>query len=317
MTARRDLPRQLPTPFAVRDAIDAGIPASRLRAHDLRRPFHGVRVAADSDDSLALQCRALMTRFRAQDAFCGPTAARLWGMPLPPELGSAPDLHVSSLRPAAALRRQGVIGSTRATCDPVRLAGLPVLAPFETALSLGRLIGVADLVAVLDFIITGDLGRGALSSTEKLSEFLTTCDRHPGLGPLRAAAALARVGAWSRPETLLRLILMGAGIPEPELNVRLVHPEGRIVIPDLAWPSYRVAAEYNGLHHESGDQRVHDLRRADDFCDIGWSTVNVERAELFQNPRSAVKRVARRLAGCGWTPPRRLRWTISDSTPRR
>lgn len=122
---------------------------------------------------------------------------------------------------------------------------------------------------------------------------------------MRRAAALSRVGAWSRPETIFRLLLLRAALPEPELNLELTLPDGRTLIPDLAWPQYRVAAEYNGIHHDKSKQRIHDLRRIDDFTDIEWVTVNVERVELFRRPESAVSRVAARLASRGWPAPHR------------
>lgn len=96
---------------------------------------------------------------------------------------------------------------------------------------------------------------------------------------------------------------MAAGVPEPQLNVRLPLPDGRGLVPDLAWPLYRVAAEYNGGHHNKTEQRVHDLRRIDDYTDIGWATVNIEKTELMQHPDSVVTRVVARLASRGWRPP--------------
>lgn len=183
-------------------------------------------------------------------------------------------------------------------------ASLPVLPVWETCRSLATLLPLDDVVAALDFVVTGDRGRAPLSSLAELDAFLADCAGRPGASRLRRARGFARVGAWSRPETHLRLTLVRAGIPEPMLNVELRHSSGRTVIPDLSWPEYRVAAEYNGGHHDAPDQRIHDLRRIDDFTDIGWTTVNIEKNELFRHPESAVRRVAGRLVGAGWQPTR-------------
>jgi hypothetical protein len=177
---------------------------------------------------------------------------------------------------------------------------------WETCRALAPMLSTVDLTAVIDFAVTGDRGRNPLSSFVELDAFLLSTARSRGIAPVRRARRLARRGAWSRPESCLRLLVLRAGIPEPELNMPLAHPSGRKLIPDLAWPEYRVAAEYNGAHHDEQDQRVHDLRRVDDFLDIGWTTVNIERKELFQHPDSAVARITRRLAERGWVPPPRL-----------
>ena len=184
---------------------------------------------------------------------------------------------------------------------------------WETCRALALMLSVPDLTAVIDFVVTGDRGRNPLSTLVDLDVFLLSAARFRGISPLRRARQQARHGAWSRPETLLRLMVLDSGIPEPELNLPLAHPSGRQLIPDLAWPAYRVAAEYNGIHHDLPEQRVHDLRRIDDFTDIGWMTVNVERTELFRHPDSAVARVARRLTERGWVPPERLHSAKSAS----
>ena len=163
-----------------------------------------------------------------------------------------------------------------------------------------------ELTCVIDFAVTGDRGRSPLSELAALESYLAAHEHHPGIVRLRRASAHARVGSWSPRETQLRLLVRGAGIPEPQLNVRLPLPDGRELIPDLAWPLFRVAAEYNGAHHNKVEQRIHDLRRIDDFTDIGWTTVNIEKTELLQHPESVVFRVAQRLASRGWRPPRGL-----------
>jgi hypothetical protein len=161
-----------------------------------------------------------------------------------------------------------------------------------------------DLVAIVDYAITGDRGKNPISTVAALQEFVEHASRRPGMTALRNAAALARVGAWSRPETLLRLALVRFGTPEPVLNQPIPRVAGfpRVLIPDLSWPAFRVAAEYNGAHHDSDGQQVHDLGRMDAYTDVGWSVVNVEKLEFFGKPGSAEARVARRLLERGWQP---------------
>ena len=187
------------------------------------------------------------------------------------------------------------------------LRGLPVLDVWETCRSLALTLSIDELTAVIDFVITGDIRRPPLSDLLGMKAYLARHEHHPGIVRLRRAAVQARAGSWSPRETQLRLLVTRAGIPEPELNVPLLLPDHRTVIPDLGWPAYRVAAEYNGAHHNRPGQRIHDLRRIDDYLDIGWTTVNIEKTELLQHPDSAVFRVAQRLESQGWTPTRAIR----------
>lgn len=313
MTSRRPLPPELPRIFAVGVALESGVSLHRLEAADLRRSFHGTRVPAGAPASFEVRCRALATRFRPGDAFTGSTAARLWRIPLPLRVERSPLLFVVSMPPYREMRRAGVVGSTRSKTAAVSRHGLPVMPAWDTCLALAANLSRDDLVAAIDFVVTGDRGKNPLSTLRELDDFLLDHAGQPGIVALRRARALARRGAWSRQETRLRLILGRAGIPEPVLNTRLVHPSGRVLIPDLGWPRFRVAAEYNGIHHDEPRERVHDLRRMDDFADIGWVTVNVERKELAETPGSAVARLTRRLTERGWMPPRRLDWTKSAS----
>jgi hypothetical protein len=313
MTSRKPLPLELAPIFAVGTALERGVSLHRLEAADLRRPFHGTRVPSSMPAAFETRCRALATKFRPGDAFTGPTAARLWRMPLPLGVERSPLFFVVSLPPFREMRRAGVVGSTRSETTPVTLSGIPLMPVWETCLSLAAALRRDDLVAVIDFVVTGDRGKSPLSTLRDLDDFLLDHAGHPGIVSLRRARALARRGAWSRQETRLRLLVVRAGIPEPVLNERLIHPSGRLLIPDLGWPDYRVAAEYNGIHHDEPGERVHDLSRLDDFVDIGWSTVNVERKELAENPRSIVARLTRRLTERGWMPPQRLDRTKSAS----
>ena len=66
-------------------------------------------------------------------------------------------------------------------------------------------------------------------------------------GLLKRALTDVRAGVRSPRETLLRLTLQRAGLPEPEINWTLRDARGRAVAElDLAYPRWRVAPEYDG-----------------------------------------------------------------------
>lgn len=140
--------------FRVRDALARGVGAGALRSQDLSAPFHGVRSVTPPRDALAL-CHAYATKMRSDAAFCGLSAARLWGMPLPASVHD--DLvHVSTPHGGPRPTGRGVRGFQH---DPggveiVDLRSLRVFSPIHTWLSLGRVLALPDLVAAADFILS-------------------------------------------------------------------------------------------------------------------------------------------------------------------
>ena len=310
---RKPLPPQIDgRAFSVASALAAGANRNRLTAQDLQKPFHGIRLPSETDLDLVTLCAALATTFRPGDAFTGPTAARLWKMPLPRRLEGGP-LHVSTLLPLQRIRRAGVLGTRRSRGTLAWVGQLPVMSPADTWVSLAALLSAADLTAVGDFLVTGDRGRHPLMTIDELAQTAVTSSGVTGAPRLRQAKVDVRQGSWSRPETHFRLLCMSAGLPEPALNVTLLDANGRKLIPDLAWPDYLVASEYNGQHHEQSRNRIADVQRLDRYADIGWSAMAVNRTELYGAASALVARTMRRLVSRGWTGGHTVRWPLSLS----
>ena len=97
----------------------------------------------------------------------------------------------------------------------------------------------------------------------------------------------------------MRLVLVSAGIPEPELNWALT-AHGTAVRVDLAWPEYRFGVEYDGDHHRSPRQFAADIARQERIQDEGWGLLRATRTDLFDRPAELVDRVARRLVERGF-----------------
>jgi hypothetical protein len=117
--------------------------------------------------------------------------------------------------------------------------------------------------------------------------------RSPGCRAARRAAAQVRVGAESRPETLLRLLLVAAGIPEPELNPELFDGVGRLIgRADLVFRRERLIVEYDGDQHRTSTlQYERDMARIDRFLAEGWRVIRVRAHGLFVDPAATVARV--------------------------
>jgi len=186
---------------------------------------------------------------------------------------------------------------------------LPVLTPESTWLSLGGLLSPPDLTAVGDRLVSGTRDTQALSSIAELRRAVCDAGSIPGIRDLRYALDDVRLGAWSRPETLVRLLLCAAGIPEPVLNQPVALADGGVAYPDLAWPEWRVAIEYDGKWHDDERQRMADLERHEQLADMGWMVIHVRSGDLFGSPSAVVARIIRRLRERGFTLARPIEWS--------
>ncbi len=223
------------------------------------------------------------------------TAAHLWGMPLPPWFADEP-LHVSASEGWREPRDPTIRGHRlQMPADQVRdLDGMHVASPHETWCQLGGALTLDDLVAAGDFAI----GRGELSSVGELRTALGRV-RRAGAPVLREALPLLRPESESSPESRLRIAILAAGLPMPELQWILTDRRGGFVARlDLAYPAYRIAVEYDGRHHSDHAQFVRDADRWALIGDEGWIIVRVLSHHLADG--SAVHRIHRALRSRGW-----------------
>lgn len=289
--------------FTTSEGVRSGLGTGRLRGPDLLRPFHGVRTVAEASDTVA-RCRTYLPRLRPGQFFSHDTAARLWGVPLPTRFDPTAPLHVSTFAPRRPPRTRGVIGHElgpdRATI--VVRGGLPVTDAASTWLQLAGVLALDDLVAAGDHLVLDPAVLDPLDLRPFLSldELVEAAQEFRGRGSRLAteAAPLVRVGAESRPETLVRLLLARSGLPEPVVNHVVTAVDGRFIARvDLAYPELRIAIEYDGDQHRTSTQQYeHDIARFDRLHEAGWLVVRVRSHGLFRDPADTVARVARALA---------------------
>lgn len=309
MAPRPVLPDALGETFSVRAARVAGVSEKRLRGSHLDRPFRGVRslaVAADLPSDAEAERADAWRRIRAYAEimpehafFVGPTAALIGGVPLP--VGLHRDLHVGVRFPRTPPRRSGIRGRRVSTHGRVvTVSGVPVADPILTWATLGEYLGEYDLVAATDYLLRIPRSPGGLvrlkrtkpyASREMLEGILAET-RWRAAPRLRRALARARTGASSRPETRTRLIIVDAGLPEPELDHDIFDDNGRFVAcSDLAYPHLKVLIEYEGGGHRERAQFERDIDRYSDVMELGWRAVRLTSAHVFRAPDDVVRRV--------------------------
>ncbi|MBU3994917.1 MAG: DUF559 domain-containing protein [Actinobacteria bacterium] len=311
------LPTQLGTEFAVHQARAMNVSERRLRAQDLERPFRGVRLARstreNSIDAFARSrerertlAQALGRGLSAGQFLSHRSAALLWGAPLP--FRANPDLHASTVAPQRAPRIKGVTGHVfaKGRSEISALNGVSLTSPASTFVLLGQLT-LPEIVAAGDYLVRSiDPGYGRrLAGEAPLTTILAleeavSLGRWAGSRRLRQATSLIRVDSWSPRESMTRVTLVLAGLPEPELNVDLFDSHGGFLgCVDMVYPQYRVAIEYQGQQHAA--TFAEDLERIEALRAEGWIVIQVSKV-LARNSDTLVARVANALRSRGWRP---------------
>ncbi len=306
----------LPSEFSTAEAVALGVSEKRLRGDDLEAPFRGARMMlracedpldryeAAKDRELRL-IRALASRLVDGQFISHRSAAMLWGAPMP--FRSAPELHAGVKEPMRTPRIRGVSGHAfaagRATLREMN--GIRLTSPETTFASLG-VLPLPRLVALGDYLVRmyrqgygrPNAGMAPITTLEALADAVEL-GRWRGMPVLRRGLELIREDSWSPRESMTRVELVRAGLPEPELNVDVFDRSGCFLgCLDMLYPRYRVAVEYQGRQHEgrySDDVERYEALKAEE-----WDVILVTRA-LASRPGVLVGRVGAALRRRGWT----------------
>jgi len=331
------LPLLLGDAFTRAQGLAAGLSASRLRGSDLVIPFHGVRMTAsaldqsdeeDPDpfvDPVAEAVRRLSDAYALQPPagvhLSHSTAAVRHGIPLParafPMRGSPSrpaservQVEAAIASPGRAPRGPRVRGhQSHPVLEPVTLLdGVPLATPAATWASLAPRLGVDELIAVGDAIvriprIPGPVGRvlrPPLATFDDLDAAIHA-GRRTGIGKLREARTLIRIGAASPKETELRLALTdGTALPTPMLDFDVYARGVFLGCSELAYPDHQVAVEYEGDYHRTDRRRwAKDIDKYEAYAAAGWRVVQIT-AEHLRRPGEPARRVGDALRQAGW-----------------
>ena len=312
MSHRKALPPDLVgAPFSTAEALARGVPPSRLRGQDLEAPFHGIRrqwepttitsrhptvVAASRHTALLADCRAFLKREGRPVIFSHVTAARLYGLPLPWELGRRSLLDVAAITPDHAPQGAGVIGHrlVRELVTVARVNGVLVPEPIDVWVQLAALLTTDELVEVGDGLVRRKF---PLATLGELRASVDRVRHRRGARRLRDCIGWVRSGTDSPAETRMRLILLRGGLPEPVIGHTVKDGDGYFVgTPDLAYVRQRIALDYEGeIHRVDEGTFSSDIERREMFQDADWRHIRVVKDHLRQ-PHRLVDRVGYALA---------------------
>ena len=286
-------------PFTVRAAEAAGISRKRLQASDLVAPSRGLRVPANREIDLAEYAAAVLAT--TPDGWISHvSAAQLYGLWLPARLVTPGRLDVCRDTRRWEPRRRGVRGHTaRITgaeigeLDGVRIVTRP-RCWFDLLPMLRREEGViiGDQLVRMPRPRIEDRAHPWAESAD-LEQILALNEWRPGVVLGREALGLIRRGSDSPMETRLRLAIIGAGLAEPELQLRLDPDDPYSPEADLGYRAYRIALDYEGSHHLSREQQSRDIARDETWTRARWRHLRCDVADS----RTGFRRVIETLRG--------------------
>lgn len=243
MSRRPIIPAELKHgPFTVAEALQTGLTRKQLRGRSWRRLSTGLYAWARIACVPAVILAAVGRRLPAGAAFSDRTAAWLHRLDLPPcdpvEVTIPHGCRVSA-RAGVCVRRCDVPEP-----DVVQRQGLPVTSPLRTVLDLSRRLPLTEAVVAVDMA----LHRG-LVDLVGLRAYVAANPRRRGIAQARRATELADAAAESPMESRLRMLLILAGLPRPEVQVPLHDDRGRFIgRPDLYYRAQRIGHEFDGLN---------------------------------------------------------------------
>ncbi len=134
-----------------------------------------------------------------------------------------------------------------------------------------------------------------LVTIAELRSYVADHPRAKGIARLRRVIDLAEPKAESAMETRLRMLLVLAGLPRPEVQVSIHDDQGRFLgRPDLLYRPQRLAIEYDGGNHR--DRLVDDNRRQNGLIGAGLRLLRFTAADVYGTPDAVAMQVRHGLA---------------------
>jgi hypothetical protein len=288
MHHRIPLPRRLGPVFHVSEAAAASVGRGRSNAADLHRPFLGVR-AVEAPATFLATAECYKHRLRDGHRFCGTTAARIWGLPVPWFWTAEEPIYVAVPTDASPPRGRGVRGRRVDTQrgSTFTVGGLETMDPISTVFLLAPRLDVTALAVLLDALVTPSHRYPGLrmptpfTSIDGIHEHIDSFGPFPGVHKVRRALQLARPGVDSPRESRTRLLIVAAGLPEPVVQHQVHDASGVVATVDLAYPDLKIAIEYEGDGHRTDrDQWRTDIRRQRRLEELGWIVIRVTELDL-------------------------------------
>jgi very-short-patch-repair endonuclease len=273
--------------FFVVEAREIGLTWKALQNKRWSRLSRGQYVSSRLTRDINVTLHAVARRMRSTFAFSGKTAAWLLGLDMSP----CEPIEVTLDRGVPVRARAGVRlrRATLAESEVTIRHGFRSTCALRTVRDSGSGREPVESVVAVDMAV-----RAGIVRLQELTEYVA---RHPGekgIKRLRRAIALADPRSESPMETRLRVELIKAGLPRPDVQTELRDISGRLLgRADLYYPDSRLVIEYDGENHK--DRLVSDLRRQNALVNAGYQILRFTAADL-RAPDSIAAQVRHALA---------------------
>ncbi|MGH3441646.1 MAG: type IV toxin-antitoxin system AbiEi family antitoxin domain-containing protein [Nitriliruptorales bacterium] len=229
------------------------------------------------------------------------TAAALWGLA---DLEVVEPCHLLSDRPTQRRVEVATIHVSRTVTrlDVTRLGAIPLTTPWRTTVDACGILacGCDEVEAAEDLVI--EAFRRGLAKEHQLRDVVERMGPAPGTAVVRAALTsmdpdeVRRLLSWLE-QYFLRLIAK-AGLPQPEVNVRLHGRNGELIAKvDFIWSWARLVVEIDGLRwHSLPSQKLYDDDRQNKIVLAGERILRFGAKKLREAPDDVIEVVAEALA---------------------
>ena len=290
-----------------------------LEGPELVRVSRGVWLPDAAAEHQVARLGALVRALPPDTVISGITAAQLHGLWVPRSVRVDITVPAGARGPefTTAPQRLDVVAHRRylAAHEVVAVSGLQVTTLARTWWDLAAELHLPDLVAAGDSVLrTGDV------RVEDLADTVSGSRRRQGARVARLALGMLDNRSRSRPESHVRVALLLAGLPYPQVNQPVYDDVGGwLAEPDLAYPEARLALEYQGAVHAEPRQMRKDAARSTDLQRCDWTVFCYTAGQVFTHPeiiaRDAMNVILRRapqlMANPGGSAFRRCRGSSS------
>ena len=260
-------------PFRGSVAVARGrVTPGALRGHRFVRLFPDVYVAAGVGVTfLVLSMAAFLVVEPCGGVLSGYSAAELVGSSCAPRDVPAEVLvsgHVK-VHPRLSVRR-----GRPQEADVGTVYGCRLTTPLRTAWDLARSLELVEAVVAVDALAFRRFPPSLLLDRREREPGARGCRR------LDRVVDLADARSESPMETRLRLLLVLAGLPRPEVQFPV--PAARVRF-DLAYPEAKLAIEFDGDRHDDDLDRHRDVRTGR----LGWYTARFTKRDIARKDDTA------------------------------
>lgn len=254
---------------------------TRIQRGDLVKVWPGVY--SNVEPSTRIRLCGLDLRAGESVALCLSSAAAAFGF----DTEDVDDLHVLNPLRHQLRNSDGLVVHRREGAPLSEVDGRAATAPGWTAVEVARGLRRPRALATLDAALrSGTCGRRDLVlAVEKQAG-------RRGIVNVRDLVPLADAAAESPMESEARLMMVDGGLPSPELQYELVDRSGRLWRLDFAWPSARLAVEYDGFDwHSDPDSLRRDRQKRAALRELDWNLMSIVSDDVRRRPYDTVRQI--------------------------